>query len=97
MEPDEVEEYVQNIANTSNFGVKEVECVGDTIYLRQTDMAETRTALLAAVLFDQIDVNFDTIAVDEFGSQEGRQFYRAEMEDAMGKFVELVNAQEYSG
>lgn len=94
MEPDEVEEYVKKIANTSDFEVKEVDHDGGTIYIRQTDMTEERTVLLAAVLFDQIDEEFDTIAVDEFGSSKGNTPYlRHEVEDAMDKFVELVNAQ----
>ncbi|MFB6161136.1 MAG: hypothetical protein ABEJ61_08170 [Haloferacaceae archaeon] len=92
MEPSEVEEYVQSVANTSDFEVKEVDHDRGTIYIRQTDMDEKRTVLLAAVLFDQIDKEFDTIAVDEYGSEKGNTPYlRHEIEDAMDKFVELVS------
>lgn len=94
MDEGEIEELVQEVANTQNFEVKEIERAGDTIIVSQTDLSEYRTVIFAATLFDQIDADFNTIAFNEHGSERGPvPILREEIEEEMERWVELFNSK----
>lgn len=97
MDETEIEELVQEVANTQDFEVKDIERSGKTIIVSQTNLDEKRTVIFAATLFDQIDADFNTIAFNEHGSERAPvPIPREAIEDEMQRWVDLFNSQASS-
>lgn len=96
MDDDYIEELVQDIANTSDFEVKRVHHTGDTIHISQTNIDKKATVIIVSFLFYCTDKEFESISVDEHGSEEGPDYYhRSEFEEIIEKIGEMMNKSRF--
>jgi hypothetical protein len=96
MDDNYIEECVQDVANTSEFEVKEVDHTGDTIHITQTNIDKEATVILVSFLFHCTDKEFEHISIDEHGTEEGPDHHhRSEYEEIIEKIGEMMNKSRF--
>jgi hypothetical protein len=97
MESKEVEEYVQDLAESMSINVEEVNKVSERkLHIVQSDADADRTVLFAGLLFDQLGSDFEVIDVDETNSDHlPKHYYRTELQEYINQMArEIGTTQE---
>ncbi|WP_411967003.1 hypothetical protein [Haloferax sp. YSSS75] len=85
-----IEQTVEQIAETYEFEVHDVQESDDTLVIEQDGFDETRFAMTSALLFDRYDADFEHIEVRLLDSDETKRVSRHELQDSFHRLSSVV-------